>query len=102
MLLKISELFIEKYVNKPTMSVEEFVKHKKYLYKFYSGFSEKINDFRVWRLICRIKQVLQEPIAEAIEAKKNEMRSLQKPGWNVELEIVENVERAVIELAELL
>jgi len=58
------------------MSVDQFVKHKAQLYKFYSEFSNKINDYRVWRLICRIKQVLQEPVAEAIEAKKNEIRSL--------------------------
>jgi len=102
LLLKLSEVFLDKYVNKQDMTVETFQKHKAALYKFFSDFSNKINDFRVWRLICRIKQVLQEPIEVVIETKKNEIRSLQKPGWNVELEVVENVERALIELVELL
>lgn len=84
------------------MTVEMFTKHKRALYKFFADFSNKINDFRVWRLICRIKTVLQEPSSMVIEAKRNEIRSLQKPGWHVELEVVEFVERALIELVELL
>lgn len=102
LLLKISEIFLDKYVDKEDVTLETFLKHKAYLYKFFGDFSNKINDFRVWRLICRIKQVLKEPLPEVAEAKKNEIRSLQKPGWNVELEVVENVERALIELVQML
>ena len=101
-MLKISELFIAKYVNNPDIKPEHFIKHKAHLYKFFTDFSNKINDFRVWRLVSRIKSVLKEPIVEIVEAKKNEVRSLQHAGWNVELDIVNNVERALIELVELL
>ena len=45
---------------------------------------------------------MQEPLTQILEAKRNEIRSLQWAGWNVELDVVTNVERALIELVELL
>lgn len=102
MLMRISELFINKYANDADLQIETFLKHKQQLYKFYAEFSDKINDYRVWRLIARIKSLLKEPLPAVIEVKKNEIRSLQKPGWNVNLEVVEFVERAIIDLVGLL
>ena len=58
------------------MEKEQFLKHKNNLYKFFKDFSNCIDDYQVWRLVCRIKIILKEELQEIKEAKMNEIRSL--------------------------
>jgi len=83
------------------MSTEEFIRHKKQLYNFFLAYSSRIHDSNIWRLIARIKGMLQEKPTVVKEAKMNEIRCLQKINWNVELETCELVERAVCELMKI-
>ena len=73
LLLRISECFIKRYIENerheddPELKLvekeqleqplpdEEVLRHKKYLYKFYDDITEKINDYKIWRLIGRMK-----------------------------------------------
>jgi len=84
------------------MMLDDYMKHKTHLYKFFNQYTEKVNDYQVWKLIGRIKTILKEPLRDIIATKKSELISLQKAGWNVELAIVELVERALIDLVTLL
>ena len=102
LLLKITEVWLGRYCNQPGMQPAEFIKHKKNLYAFFKEFTENVQDYNVWRLIARIRQMLQEPIDQIKEAKMNEIRALQKINWHVEIETCELVERAVCELMKIL
>mmetsp|Transcript_32157 Transcript_32157/g.49180 ORF Transcript_32157/g.49180 Transcript_32157/m.49180 type:complete len:123 (-) Transcript_32157:31-399(-) len=77
---------------------EEFERHKVQLYKFYFDLTEKINDYKYWRLIGRIKQSFREPFAVIKETKFKEIRAIMKINWHVELETCELVERTLLEL----
>ena len=76
LLLKISEIWLNNYVNKSDMATTEFLRHKGALYDFFKLYTDHIHDYNVWRLISRVKQMLQEPPAEVKEAKMNEIRAL--------------------------
>ena len=112
LLLRISDCFIKRYVQNeahdsdpdrekvkanPTTMVE-FLRHKAQLYRFFDQVTEKISDDKVWRLICRIKSSLKEPIEEVKALKMKELNCLMKINWHVDLELCETVERALGEL----
>lgn len=59
-----------------------------------------MNDYKVWRLIGRVKSSLKEPIDEVKELKFKEIRSLMKINWQVEIETCELVERTIGELVD--
>lgn len=96
-----TEIFLTKYTVEAGLSRDEANKHKKRLFDFYRDFSNHINDYQVWRLLTRVKNELGEPFAEVKLCKMNEIRSLQKINWHVELDQCKLVERAVVELVEL-
>lgn len=104
LLLKIAEIFLKKYVPTEHNKIEskDFEKHKANLYRFFKDFSNHVDDYQVWRLVCRIKIILQENVSEIKEAKMNEILSLQKINWHVHLETCDLVERAMIELINLI
>ena len=52
-------------------------------------------------MISKIKGMLQEKPTVVKEAKMNEIRCLQRSGWEVELERCELVERAICELMKI-
>lgn len=56
------------------------------------------SDYKIWRLIGRIKISLGEPISEVKEIKMKEIRAIMGINWNVEIETCELVERTLIEL----
>jgi len=85
-------VFIKKYIQRQrhkseqdqtplVLPNEEFLRHKKYLYKFFDNVTDKISDYKIWRLIGRIKGTLQEPIEEVKQLKLKEIRSLMKINW---------------------
>ena len=76
LLLKIAEIWLNKYCNNPDLTQEEFLKHKRNLFSFFKDFSNNIDDYNVWRLVAKIKQLLEEPVDDIKEAKMNEIRSL--------------------------
>ena len=77
------------------------MKHKPYLYKFFKTYQEHISDYQVWRLIGRIKTILQEDPAVIKEDKMSEARCLMKQNWNVQVEVCELVERCCCELVAM-
>ena len=74
LVLKLSECFIKRYVDNERheddpetklmenwqkgqlLPEEEVLRHKKYLYKIYDDITEKVSDYRFWRLIGRVKE----------------------------------------------
>ena len=59
---------------------------------------EKINDYKIWRLIGKMKLNLSEPLSVVKEIKFKELRSLMKLNWHVDLQLVELVEKTLLEL----
>lgn len=82
------------------MTVIEFDRHKEQLYKLYTKVTDKVNDYKIWRLIGRLKSQIGEPIEEIMELKLKELRALMKINWEVETELCENVEKALGELVD--
>ena len=75
------------------------MRHKEQLYKFYDQITQTLpSDYKIWRLIGRIKSGLKEPISEVKDIKMKEIRAIMKINWNVEVEACELVERTVIEM----
>ena len=68
------------------------------MYRFYQDVTEKINDYKIWRVIGRVKGSLKEPIEEIKELKLKEIRCLQKINWHVEIETLELIEKTLSEL----
>lgn len=60
--------------------------------------TEKKSDYKIWRLIGRVKSSLKEPIEEIKELKLKEVRCLMKINWHVEIETLELVESTLVEL----
>ena len=60
--------------------------------------TEKISDYKFWRLICRVKKSLREDMSEVKELKFKEIRCLMKVGWNIEIAICEQLEKTLNEL----
>lgn len=66
-MLSLCEVFIKKFIDNEVLdkdpnknnyiptSEEDVVRHKKLLYKFFDLYTEKISDFKIWRLIGRMK-----------------------------------------------
>ena len=113
LILKVSDCFIKRFINgqmhpdDPTrndeqntqkVSLEEFNRHRHQLYRFYQDVTEKINDYKIWRVIGRVKGSLKEPIEEIKELKLKEIRCLQKINWHVEIETLELIEKTLSEL----
>ena len=83
LLLQIADLWLKKYAEDDSLDETTFLRHKTNLYNFFKDFSNHVNDHRVHRLVCRIKQMLGEPAAEVKEYKLKEMRALQCINWQV-------------------
>jgi len=98
LLVKIAELFLQKYAEDDHLSVEEFTRHKLRLFEFFKHFSNQINDHNVHRLVWRVKQSLGEPATEVVEFKMKEIRALMCVNWQVTLKQCELIERALLEL----
>ena len=113
LLLKISDVFIKRYIQNqvheadpdrdegggaPPVAMDEFLRHKSQLYHFYDQVTEKISDYKIWRLICRVKGSLKEPIEEVKQLKMKELNCMMKISWNVDIETCELVERTLGEL----
>ena len=101
LLLQIVDIYLSKYTVEAGKTREEELRHRKNLYRFFTDYTNCISDFQVWRLYCRIKTELDEPVAELKECKMNEIRALQKINWHVDLDQCKLVERAVIEFVEM-
>ena len=101
-MIKLTEIFLNKYTEKAGLSKNESLRHKKHLFAFFKDFSNCINDYQVWRLFARVKAELGEPVADIKVCKMSEIRSLMKINWHVELNECKKVERAVCDLVELL
>ena len=61
LLVKISELFLNKYAKNESMAEEEYLRHKTRFFAFFENFSNHINDYNVHRLVWRMKVTLGEP-----------------------------------------
>jgi tetratricopeptide (TPR) repeat protein len=61
LLVKISELFLNKYADDSKLSEEAFLRHKKRLFDFFKNYSNNINDYGVHRLVWKVKGMLGEP-----------------------------------------
>lgn len=68
------------------------------LYKLYDCVTEKVNDYKIWRLIGKMKANLYEPMKIVKEIKFKELRSLMKLNWHIDLQLVELVEKTLLEL----
>ena len=99
LLLKISDCFIKRFVQNqahdndpdreelrgtPT-TMDDFLRHKAQLYRFYNDVTAKISDDKFWRLICRVKSSLKEPIEEVKAVKMKELNCLMKINWHTDL-----------------
>jgi hypothetical protein len=113
LVMKISDCFIKKFLNGQVhdddpernseenarkITVQEFDRHRHQLYRFYEDVTEKVSDYKIWKLIGRVKSSLNEPIEELKEIKMKELRCLMKINWHVETEALALVERALTEL----
>ena len=110
LLLRIVECFNKKFIknevheddpdkNKAVPCDEhDFGRHKAQLYRFFDDCTEKINDFKFWRLICKVKKSLGEDRELVKELKFKEIRSIMKINWNVEIAVCEQLERTLNEL----
>jgi hypothetical protein len=114
-MMKISDCFIKKFLdgvvleddpnrmdeeNTKKITAVEFNRHRHQLYRFYQDVTEKVSDYKIWRLIGRVKGSLKEPIEEIKEIKMKEIRCLMKINWHVEIETMEIVERTLAELVK--
>jgi hypothetical protein len=82
LLVKIAELFLQKYAGDDSkLSETEFLRHKKNLYGFFKDFSNHINDHNVHRLVWRIKIALNESAEDIKEYKLKEIRALMCANW---------------------
>jgi len=64
LLVKIAELFLQKYANNDNMPQSEYLRHKERLFEFFKYFSNHINDYNVHRLVWRVKLTLGETLIE--------------------------------------
>jgi hypothetical protein len=78
--------------------MQEFNRHKVQLYKLFDQVTEKVNDYKIWRLIGKMKSNLSEPLSLVKEIKFKELRSLMKLNWHVDLQLCELVEKTLLEL----
>ena len=78
----------------------DFKRHKVQLYKFYDLLTEKISDYKFWRLICRIKGGFNEPAEEVKGLKLKEINCIMKIHWFDDIETCELVERGLAELVD--
>lgn len=62
--------------------------------------TEKIQDYKFWKLIGRVKHSLGEDIKEVKEIKLKEINALMKINWHVELETCELIETSIGEMVE--
>lgn len=111
-MLKISDCFIKKFIKNETheqdpdrnhsqpTSMVDFKRHKAQLYKFYDNVTEKMSDYKFWRLICRIKGGFGEPAEEVKGLKLKEINCLMKIHWFNDIETCELVERTLSELVD--
>lgn len=82
LMLKICDVFLKNYLAKPNVTPEELKINKKQLYAFFDEYTSKVaKDWQIWRLIGRIKGILQEPVEEIKELKLKEIRSLMIINW---------------------
>jgi hypothetical protein len=81
LLVKISELFLNKYAKDESLSDTEYNRHKTRFFAFFENFSNHINDYNVHRLVWRVKGTLGEPIKDQHKSKMREIRSLQMINW---------------------
>ena len=81
LLLKLTEIFLQKYTMEAGLTRAEADRHKARLFEFYKDFTNCINDYKVWRLLSRVKNELGESFTEVKSCKMNEIRSLQKINW---------------------
>jgi hypothetical protein len=70
------------------------------LFKLYDSVTEKVNDYKIWRLIGKMKANLYEPLKIVKEIKFKELRSLMKLNWHIDLQLVELVEKTLLELID--
>lgn len=113
LIMKIADCFIKRFLHgqmhpdDPTrpfngesikITVEEFDRHRHQLYRFFEDVTEKKSDYKIWRLIGRVKDSLKEPIGDIKELKLKEVRCLMRINWHVEIEVLELVERTLVEL----
>ena len=101
LLLQVSQLWLKKYADSDEVEETQFLRHKKNLFQFFKDYSNHVNDSKVHRLVCRVKQLLGEPAAEVKECKLKEIRSLQIVDWQVRIEECEEMERALLDLVKL-
>lgn len=76
------------------------MRHKKYLYKLFDDLTEKINDYKFWRLIGKVKENFMEPWEEVKELKFKELRALMDINWHVNIEKCQQVEKTLGELVD--
>ena len=111
LLLRIADCFIKKYINndvhqddpdkeaRTAVTQAEFIRHKDQLYKFFDHITQNLpSDYKIWRLIGRIKLSLKEPFSVVKDIKMKEIRAIMGINWHVEIETCELVERTLIEL----
>lgn len=100
--MAISQLWLKKFAEDESLDDTQFERHKKNLYGFYSDYCNNISDYKVYKIIAKIMQMLNEPFEAVKEFKFKELRSLQgNSKWNVLLEECEKVEKSLIELCQL-
>ena len=112
LMAKICECFIGKFIknkvheldpdadaklNEPC-SEADFKRHKAQLYKFFDQYTEKISDYRVWRLIYQVKRSLAEPMETVKELKLKEIRGIMHINWQTDIATCELVEKTLGEL----
>ena len=82
LVLKICDAFLKKFVVTQDLKQEEMKIAKKQLYAFFDEYTAHVtNDWQIWRLIGRIKAIMQESVQEVKEAKLKELRALMEVGW---------------------
>ena len=82
------------------LTLEEFNRHKQQLYTLYDRVTDKVNDYKIWRLIGRMKAQIGEPIEEIKELKLKEIRAITRIGWEHDKQTCELVEKTLAELVD--
>ena len=85
-MLQLTEIFLSRYTEEAGLTRVESDKHKGRLFEFFKDFSNCIHDYKVWRLLSRIKSELGEAFTEVKSCKMSEIRSLQEINWSVDLD----------------
>ena len=112
LIFKVSDCFVKRFVdgelhpNDPdrnfavNTNAKELLRHKAQLYKFYDRVTAKVNDFRIWQCVGRVKMVLQEPMSEIKELKMKELRAMMIINWKVDIDICKVVEKTLEDLVK--